>query len=595
MKKQSVHPSIYQGAALCATGALFEGYLLLRPEGINLLVAATGGTAGAFFLAVGGYQILIGRLVPLLSMASRALSQGDPAELRESIEKMEALPGRWLTRGSSEMLRSALTFMQGDLAGAATHGRASRAGARGFFTQFFNSLVSLQGSSYLALALALQKDPAALAEARSAEQNPLSFPDVVARSLLARAVLLDGQGQREELRVLLRTEAACLLEASLPRERALVRALRRKVRGEPAAGYRQAAPGERGVEEDAPEIEAWLRQVAPQVLGEPVSEAGEPLAEADPMPFEDEPMEQARRQHKASKPVEPLPASPAPPSFFQRTKAPLLLTMGTTLVIAVVVVIQQAMGGPAQSASLAEADPGSRVLLFPVLFVLLFVVFYARFIREIKARLALLAEAQRLIWRGRPSEAIPVLVRSRTGKTMAYFAYADLLTATALEHLGRPDEALERCDAGISLARKQAARVTTHDTILPGLLTERAFLLAALDREKEALTTLAKLEKEFPEHWQRAQARLRVELIISLRQGKLAEAATIAARRPSSMSIGLREELVCDALGLLSRSSPAAIVRLREEITDSPGVEAWMDRYVPAVLRALGRAGRASA
>jgi tetratricopeptide (TPR) repeat protein len=519
------------------------------------------------------------------------------------VEAVEALPGRFITRQNTEYLRTIAAFLQGDLAQTIAHARAGGSAPLSLFNREARRLLAMQCQSFLALSLALQGDPAALEESRAVEQSPSSSVDAVTRSILARAVLLERQGKREELSSLLRAEAALLIGASLPRERALVRALRRQLRGLPVADYRQDA-SEPASESEAAEIEAWLRKVAPQVLERSEAAPGEPAPALTPARPADAPPDLARKPSET--PVAPgeIPAAPAP--AWRRKLALvalslggllLLLWLGETGLVAYVdsVAASRAMSTAGKARLLARTTGMAMnlVVMLPV-FALAIWLYYRAFarLREMTSSSRALVAAQLMLFRGKLTEALGLLAGVSAGHLPQARVQAHLLAARVLEFQGRPAEALARCDQGIAASRAFNARASTHDIIAPELLAERAFLLAALDREAEALASLDQLEQEFPEHAFRALARFRVELMTQLRQGKLTAAAALAASRPASLPLGLREEIVCELLTALPRGKSATLTleRLRQEIADAPGVRGWIDTYTPAVLRALGRA-----
>jgi hypothetical protein len=543
---------------------------------------------GAVGLAGGVWIIVDGRSSIQLHLASEAIRQGRTGGVLEILERVEALPNRWFTRRTTQWHRGDYWFIQGDLERAAAHYRASCAAPLGLENRKEKKAASQTCQSFLALALALRGDPAALGEVVAIERSGLASPELRARVHLVRALLLEREGKRRELRALFRAHYALLLEHASRWELAILKALRRRVGARGAEGYRYS-PEDLPGGADSSEGDRWLRLVAPHLLdGETVGSS----AERAPFDIAEESPDQARQQ-TSKRPPAKAPAIPEATEFSRIGFWMLDLLLLLSGIIGPIFVFwcQQKYhhGIPGRS-------PFEMIAFNSPFFVSCALFIFSQSCRR-RARTQLLLEIERLFACGQPEAVIALLERRKPGRFLSIVPEAALHHSRALEQTGWPSEALARCDQGVLYARKaMKSRLGRASGVLfttLDLMAQQAFLLALLDREAEAEAAIVRKERLKPgpvEGWSSEMIRFRVALITKLRQGKLAEAAALVARRPADLGLDVREEFVCEVLDLVSRGgTEAARVSLREELAEMPWVEAWMDRYVPAVLRALGR------
>ncbi|MEA2747482.1 MAG: hypothetical protein QOI41_1625 [Myxococcales bacterium] len=132
-----------------------------------------------------------------------------------------------------------------------------------------------------ALAYAMTGDAArAEADAAATEAIGEALPAALARARLARRVILSRSGDMTALASELAKDGSLLLEHTMPRERALVRALRKMARGRGRSVYREPSkPSDAGNDPGA--LASWIAQVAPEAAAYAGEEVGRAVTSAE--------------------------------------------------------------------------------------------------------------------------------------------------------------------------------------------------------------------------------------------------------------------------------------------------------------------------
>jgi hypothetical protein len=127
--------------------------------------------------------------------------------------------------------------------------------------------------------------------------------------------------------------------------------------------------------------------------------------------------------------------------------------------------------------------------------------------------------------------------------------------------------------------------------------TERARLLAMLDRSEEATSELAILVAASPTFPHLAASQVRVHLVQALRAGDLAAARAISAQRTRDMPLPYDDELLADIASLSGEERPAEeeIQRIRDELRVDGPLRAWFSAAWPDGERVLDEAAARAA
>lgn len=164
------------------------------------------------------------------------------------------------------------------------------------------------------------------------------------------------------------------------------------------------------------------------------------------------------------------------------------------------------------------------------------------------------------------------------------------LTALAVRR-GDFSAAMDACDRGIAAATKnEAARTAASTFLLPQLVAERAFVLAATDRDAEASAEMARLAETYPAYPRQAWAELRTSLVRRVRRGDLAGAARLVTHDIEDVSLSLHEEALADvvrAAMLPELSGVGERERLQQDLRRDAQLRSWLEATAPAALHAF--------
>ncbi len=158
-------------------------------------------------------------------------------------------------------------------------------------------------------------------------------------------------------------------------------------------------------------------------------------------------------------------------------------------------------------------------------------------------------------------------------------------------------EVLDACDRAVAaLSRNPSVRAIASATLLPEILAERAFALAALDCDAEAAAEMALVGETYPGHPFHARAELRVRLLRRVRRGDLEGAAALVAQGTDDIPLNLRDEALADMVrATVHPESVGAgeIERLKQELRIDRGLRPWLAAAAPAALEAFETRGEA--
>lgn len=482
--------------------------------------------------------------------------------------------------------RGLIHFLRGD-ADAAIHalspGVSERVGIYGYTLDHNQRAACL---AVRALAYASKGDAeSALRDVIACEPIAEAPPDAVARCALARAVVLSRNGASDELATFLAKNSSLMLERTLPRERALVRALRRMTRTNGRSVYREPAPPE---QESAPdsELRKWVGMLSTEAAAHVENGiAGTGGALASPtMTASDEDRQVVAGQRRI--------AMTSAKTARNRQWA---VAAGAIACFAVALLGLEALFSRAEPFGSGPAFPPSRVVLVAVAF---FAGFFAWLMARARNYNRKSMAAQRAIALG-DLERATALVTPLTRSTVPLgAAIAHIMMAQIAECRGDFEACIMECDrAFASIGRLHGAQTSATPAILPLGMGTRAVALAALGRSAEARSELAVLLAEHPSYAFGALFHFRVRLIDAIRNNDLDTAAAVARERNAELPIPLRDELLADImLALTNPGTPGEEVgRIERELHEDDVARQWVDTIAPsarALLQALSARGR---
>ncbi len=171
-----------------------------------------------------------------------------------------------------------------------------------------------------------------------------------------------------------------------------------------------------------------------------------------------------------------------------------------------------------------------------------------------------------------------------------------LRVARSAEHRTELERALAACYQGLTFLRARSTRrVAAADLVMPGLLAERAFVLAALGRASEADAELATLKERHAGYAYLALATQRVGLVRALQTGDRALAVALAESRSPELPLPLFDDVLGDAVRALASNDAAHAARARDlalEIDSDPEMAKWIGTMAPDVMRELRATSR---
>jgi len=567
------HPSRKNAALLGSVGAVgvLAAALLATDAGSRIGLAV--GSGYFFWLAA-----RIFRDGPTSQRVNMALDRLNRGLYEEAEAILEAIPpGRRANqlRRAIETQRSMLAFRRKDVDGAIAHATRAIEGRPSLLSLLAERLQILTARSLRAIAAAGKGDAAgAQADIAVVRTSPLATPGTLARASLAEAIVLSRENEREKLAALMTRDRKLLLEFTTPRDRALVRALQRTLYLPAGAAYREAARPEPQSES---ELASWISLVAPAAAGL-ASTGSTGTARALPTGSED------------ASGIAALSARGASAAVRKRGRKARgrVLALWVTLVVMFLAIWQflspVAPSGhvPAARAPVDSSLPLPSPYFYLVLFVGLVVVL------NVLARRGLnrLTAATRLLALDDLGPAEAAFRTIAKGRSLIYGAQAESQLVAIAIRRARFEDALVLVDRAIARAAKNVA---LHDHVVPGLLSQRAYLLAALDRPDEALTELATLAAAHPTYPQLAVAQLLTRTVLAVRRGDIETASALASQRTPDFGMGLYDELLADVLTATTEGRPVKVEveRLRGDLRADPELRTWLGVVWPGGEAAL--------
>jgi hypothetical protein len=440
-----------------------------------------------------------------------------------------------------------------------------------------------------ALAYAMTGDAArAGADADAAEAYAEALPEALARARLARAIVVSRGGDMIALGAALAKDGSLMLEHTMPRERALVRALRKMAHGRGRSVYREPSkPSDTGNEPGA--LAAWIAQVAPDAAAyaaedvaraETIGAATAPVASADALKAV------AASRRDAARKV----------SRGRRWRMPAAVAGLSVALLAVWQLLDS--GAPSSSRAAHRVAAGSAaatafdagtVGIAALAMVGLGLAVTLQLARLRRINLALIG-AHRAAALGDHGAAETLLTKAKKSPLAVYAAAAGASVAQLAERRADFARCLSECDDAIArLGTTRSAQVSAEQ-LMPPLLAVRGVALAAMGRRAEAEAELASLIARYAGYMHLPVADFCIRLVNAVRSGDLDAARELAQQRTAELPVPLRDDLLAD---LVLATGPRGLPkeereRIAAELRDNAEVGAWIEAIAPGLRERFG-------
>lgn len=576
------------GVLLAGIGTLAAAHPFVSDiQAAGLVILGLLCTAlGVAFAAAGILGRRLGQGVQVVNTSFELIGRGRFAEAERLLDHAEKEHALGLVLRVAAVQRGLIAMRRGKIDEALV---ALDRGIEGKVSIFYRSQSQLQATNARGIRAFLRAASGdrkgARADIEAVRGSPDALPQALARAALAEAILTERAGDRDVLREHLTQHHELLFDVTDRRERAIVRAFQRMLEATTTSVYRKGA--KRDAEAEEPPLADWIAQVVPQaapfVETNTIKERTGELPDATTAtPSAKKAVEDAR---KAAAKSSPKPAS--------RNPRVVLGLWAVLVAVGVAVRMFLASSEVDSAVELAEdVEATDPTLVFAGMVVAIFTAAVAvGVVRRGSAR----KEARRLfaalsaMAKGDVESAqgeLEKLTQSRYG-TIA--AQAHLALATKAERDGDLPGSLRHVDQGLGRLSQYASRISASDILLPDLVSQRAFVLAAMDRLDEAEAELASLPPVYPF---KSRALFRVRLVARARQGDLAGAAALAAEAGLDLPLSARDELLADVVRAATSpetTGAVEIARIKRELRTYEPLERWLEKTAPKALAALRR------
>ncbi|MDF2698204.1 MAG: putative secreted protein, partial [Labilithrix sp.] len=433
------------------------------------------------------------------------------------------------------------------------------------------------------------KQAEALQDIAAVRASEMATPEALGRAAVAEVILLAKNPEREKLVRALQA-ARPLFDHVPPRERALLRALRRMIEVRGRSVYREPArPSD--TPRDEPLLGEWVSKIVPEAAAF-VPDA-ERSAETGAL---DVSLPAGAPAMAGSSAIAQQASTRA-----RSTRTSAVIGLWIVLIVLFLAIWQfLAPATPAAPSRVAvdPAYPDESAPLLPAFFVpalclLLAAVFFGRIaVPLVRARRG--AAAYRRALRALIAEdtqgCTSILSNLVTRGPYGLAATAELQLSALAERSTNMRQALALCDAGLArVSRNPHGRALHSDILVPELIAQRALVLAALGDEHQASAEIATLAREHPTFAFMTRSVFRVRLVQALRRLDHDGAARLARERTPELPLTRRDEMLADIVLALSGSKvvDGEVERIRSELSEDGELTAWIDFMAPNALAQL--------
>lgn len=554
--------------------------------GIVILGALCAVLGGVFtFFGLMGRRVGAG--VQIVNTSFDLISRGRLAEAEAHLDLVEQSRPSPLLACVAAIQRGLVGMRRGDIPAALVHLDRCIATRHGVLQRAQIRMQITAAQAIRAFLRAASGDRAGAREdIEAVRKSPDALPQALGRAALAEAILLERSGDRDALRAHLVTHHELLFDATDRRERTIVRAFQRMLETTATSVYRKGGKRDEGSEE--PPLADWIAQVVPEAA--PFADVGR----AQPDKTGELPAAEATEAAKVAVAEARKAAAKSAPTKTGHKVGRVIVLWAALVAVSGAVYLALSPSGAGSGSGYEDVpdEPWDPTLPLGLVCIGVFAALIGSrvywFYRARKESHDLFA-ALNLVAKGDFDAGSAALERLTSSRLSIIAAQADHALALVAEKKSDLRLALERCDRGLARLTKYAIRISASDILMPDLVSERAFLLAAMDRHAEAEAELASLPPAYP---YKSRALFRVRLISRVRQGDLEGAAELAARAGLDLPLYARDELLVDAVRAATNPETAGageIPRIKRELRTYAPMRRWMETFAPAALVALER------
>ncbi len=520
-------------------------------------LTSVGGTAVATGLAVFGMTVAIAGWLrareayesELANAAFAALVNGRMAEAEALLARVPPLERGSVARAVA-FQRGLIALLRGDARAATIELEPALAEKTRIETRTHERMQRAAALGVRAVAFAaLGEQERAEADARAAEESPEAPPAAIARASLARAIGLAKKGDGAALGDLLARRGATILTSVTPRERALVRALRKLGRARGTGAYREA-----GVIVEpsvAPhELAGWVGAIVPEAAAFTVHD----------------PSAAAEARHA------PLPRAEKTSRFPYAVAA-----IGSLAAVACTLAFVTAI----RAGSLVPSLPATVFIV--ALAAIWPLVAYVK-TRTANVTAARMLAAQRALATGDEAGASQLLA-SLPSRSLVLEGTAALCIAEAAERRGDFAGCRTVCVESIRRLGAQPSLDMTGREVQASLIAQDGAAAAAMGDIAAANAALAHLETTHGGWGGLAAARFRIQLLRAMRAHDVGRAQRVAKERAPDLVVAHRDEVLAElAFG--------ATEDVERELAQDPMLRTWVDAITQRVRVAPPGASR---
>jgi hypothetical protein len=578
------------GAVMLSLCGLLVLGIQSNPKLYEIVVAVLSFLFGGALLSLGWRGRQLGNGVQTVNISFDLIARGHLVEAEKRLDSIDAATASSLIECVATIQRGLIALRRGDAATGLKHLDHAVAVKPGLLYRASVRVQTVNALGIRAFLRAVTGDrDGARADAKALHESPEALPQSLARAALAEAICLEKEGDRYALRRHLQTHHDLLFDVTDRRERAIVRAFQRMLETTATSVYRQGAKLD--MQGDDPPLVDWIAQLVPSAA--PFVEAKLPQNVTNELPppvaTEDGKKAVSEARKIAGKEVQP-----------NRTRQLGAVALWGVLVGSFIAIWRLYIDPPL---AYIEDEMGHDMVApwslsdwLPILGATYLATLGALLGRRVwhsfraKQETRDVVAAMNLCAQGKLDAAQQSLTPLAASQYAFVKAQAHLALAQIFERRADLSAALDHCDRGIGSLSRYVLRISASDILLPDLMAQRAFVLAAMDRYDEAEAELEALPQAYP---YRSRALLRVRLVSLVRRGDLDGAARLAAETDLDLPLTARDELLAD--GVRVAVHPGALgagelPRIRRELRTVTSLRPWLASVAPKALEAIERA-----
>lgn len=575
------------GLALLAIGLFGIPSMLDAESALGVTLPLTALVIGVMLSALGFVGRKSGAGVQLVNSSFDLIARGRLADAEKVLDETDKTNTTPLIKCVAIIQRGLIAMRRGDAKTGLGHlDRAIEMKAGIIYRQSVRvQTVNALGIRAFLRAVTGDREGARV-DAKALRESPYALPQALARAALAEAICIEREGDRDALRKHLAEHRDLLFDVTDRRERAIVRAFQRLLETTATSVYRKVAKLD--LHGDDPPLVDWVAQLVPAAA--PFVEAPTSKASTNDLPVAVASEDAKKAVTNARKSAEKQ--SEKGPSRSKRVLVMWTLLLGVCFGLWKVLMPDEGSGGGADFDNDDRWDWDSIMLRLAAIYVVVFAALAARRIAatiRAKRQTRELYAALNLSAQGKLDDAHKALTELSASRFAFVKSQAHLALAHIAERRADLPTALDHCDKGLACLSRYVLRISASDILLPDLMSQRAFVLAAMDRHDEAEAELASLPPAYPF---RSRALLRVRLVSLVRRGDLDAAAKLASETNLDLPLTARDELLAD--GLCAAVKPESVgagevPRIRRELRTVAALRPWLATVAPAALDAIER------